>query len=584
MESAEIVRRFLSYFEERGHTVVPSASLVADDPTLLLVNAGMQPFKPYFLGQQKPPFRRATSCQKCVRTPDIDEVGKTTRHGTFFQMLGNFSFGDYFKEQAIPFAWDLLTRPESDGGYGFPESRMWVTVLHDDDEAAKLWHDVVGVPESRIQRRGLADNYWHMGVPGPGGPCSEIYYDRGPEYGKEGGPEVDEDRYLEVWNLVFMQYQLGAVRTKTDFDVVGDLPSRNIDTGMGMERMAALLQGVDNIYEIDTMWRVLERASELTEQRYGADDRSDVALRVVTDHVRTAVMLVADGVIPSNEGRGYVLRRILRRSMQKLRLLSGGYGRGGADDNFMHQLSAVAIAALGEQYPDLVRDAPNIHTVIDAEEAAFAATLRTGSAIFDAAVEETRRGGSSKIGGAQAFQLHDTYGFPIDLTLEMAAEQGLSVDEGEFRRLMSEQRKRAKADAAEKKTGNADISVFAGVLEQAGRVTFTGYDEAAGDATVVGLIVGGASVPSAGAGTAVEVVLDRTPFYAEGGGQLADNGSITFTGSSSGAGAVISVTDVQSPVPGLIVHRGTVTTGEIEVGAAVRAEIDVERRRAISRS
>jgi alanyl-tRNA synthetase len=247
MESAEIVRRFLSYFEQRGHTIVPSASLVADDPTLLLVNAGMQPFKPYFLGQQTPPFRRATSCQKCVRTPDIEEVGKTTRHGTFFQMLGNFSFGDYFKEQAIPFAWDLLTRSESDGGFGFPESRLWVTVLHDDDEAAKTWQDVVGVPESRIQRRGLADNYWHMGVPGPGGPCSEIYYDRGPEYGREGGPEVDEDRYLEVWNLVFMQYQLGAVRAKTDFDVAGDLPSRNIDTGMGMERMAALLQGVDNI-------------------------------------------------------------------------------------------------------------------------------------------------------------------------------------------------------------------------------------------------------------------------------------------------------------------------------------------------
>ena len=588
MESAEIVRRFLSYFEQRGHTIVPSASLVADDPTLLLVNAGMQPFKPYFLGQQTPPFRRATSCQKCVRTPDIDEVGKTTRHGTFFQMLGNFSFGDYFKEQAIPFAWDLLTRPESDGGFGFPEGRMWVTVLHDDDEAAKLWHDVVGIPESRIQRRGLADNYWHMGVPGPGGPCSEIYYDRGPDYGREGGPEVDEDRYLEVWNLVFMQYQLGAVRAKTDFDVVGDLPSRNIDTGMGMERMAAILQGVDNIYEIDTMWRVLERAVELTEQPYGADERSDVALRVVTDHVRTAVMLVADGVIPSNEGRGYVLRRILRRSMQKLRLLSGaqrgGYSRGGQDETFMHELSAVAITGLGDQYPELIRDAPNIHTVIDAEEAAFTATLRTGSAIFDAAVEETRRRGASTIGGAQAFQLHDTYGFPIDLTLEMASEQGLTVDEGEFRRLMAEQRQRAKADAAGKKTGNADISVFAQALAQAGRVTFTGYDEVAADATVVGIIANGVAVPSAAAGTAVEVVLDRTPFYAEGGGQLADNGVISAFGSGAGDNARIEVTDVQSPVPGLIVHRGTVTEGEILVGAEVHAEIDVERRRAISRS
>jgi len=589
MESAEIVRRFLSYFERNGHTVVPSASLVAEDPTLLLTNAGMNPFKPYFLGQQTPPFRRATSCQKCVRTPDIEEVGKTTRHGTFFQMLGNFSFGDYFKEQAIPFAWELLTRPESDGGFGFPAGRMWVTVLQDDDEAAKIWHDVVGVPDSRIQRRGLADNYWHMGVPGPGGPCSEIYYDRGPEYGREGGPEADEDRYLEVWNLVFMQYQLSAVRSKVDFDVAGDLPSRNIDTGMGMERMAALLQGVDNIYEIDTMWKVLERAAELTETRYGVDHRTDVALRVVTDHVRTSVMLVADGVIPANEGRGYVLRRIVRRSVQKLRLLSGaqrgGSGsRGGEDERFLHELSSVAIDALGQQYPELIRDAPNIHTVIDAEEAAFIGTLRTGSAIFDAAVEETRRRGGEIIRGAQAFQLHDTYGFPIDLTLEMAAEQGLTVDEGEFRRLMTEQRQRAKADAAGKKTGNADISVFARILEQAGNVTFTGYDEVAGDATVIGLLVNGASVPAAQAGDAVDVILDRTPFYAEGGGQLADNGVLSAIGSGAGEGARVSVTDVQAPVPGLIIHRGSVTAGELLVGTPVHAEIDVERRRAISRS
>jgi alanyl-tRNA synthetase len=589
MESAEIVRRFLSYFEQQGHTVVPSASLVAEDPTLLLVNAGMVPFKPYFLGQRTPPFRRATSCQKCVRTPDIEEVGKTTRHATFFQMLGNFSFGDYFKELAIPFAWELLTRPESAGGFGFPESRLWVTVLHEDDEAAKLWHDNVGVPEDRIQRRGLADNYWHMGVPGPGGPCSEIYYDRGPEYGRAGGPVVDEDRYLEVWNLVFMQEQLAAVRSKTDFEVAGELPARNIDTGMGMERMAVLLQGVDNIYEIDTMWKVLEHAAERTEQRYGVDHRTDVALRVVTDHVRTSVMLAADGVIPSNEGRGYVLRRILRRSVQKLRLLSGaqrggGTSRGGEDERFLHELSSVAIDALGAQYPELIRDAPYVHTVIDAEEAAFLGTLRTGSAIFDAAVEETRRRGSETIRGDQAFQLHDTYGFPIDLTLEMAAEQGLAVDEDQFRRLMTEQRQRAKADAAGKKTGNADISVLARVLEQTGGVTFTGYDEVTGDATVVGLLAGGAAVPSAGAGTAVDVILDRTPFYAEGGGQLADAGVIVAAGSGAGDGARVDVADVQTPVPGLIIHRGTVVAGELVVGSPVHAEIDVERRRAISRS
>jgi alanyl-tRNA synthetase len=584
MESAEIARRFLAYFERRGHTVVPSASLIAEDPTLLLVNAGMQPFKPYFLGQQSPPFKRATSCQKCVRTPDIEEVGKTTRHGTFFQMLGNFSFGDYFKEQAIPYAWELLTQPEAGGGFGFPENRLWATVYADDDEAFALWRDAVGLPEGRIQRRGLADNYWHMGVPGPGGPCSEIYYDRGPEYGRDGGPVADEDRYLEVWNLVFMQQQLSAVRAKEDFDVQGDLPSRNIDTGMGLERMAAILQGVDNIYEIDTMWKVLDRAAEVTEQRYGKDHRSDVALRVVADHVRTSVMLVADGVLPGNESRGYVLRRILRRSIRNLRLLAGGQRGGGRDERFLHELAGVAIDAMAGQFPELRTDTPRILGVIDGEESAFLSTLRTGSAIFDAAVGEVKRRGSATLPGDQAFQLHDTYGFPIDLTLEMASEQGLTVDEAGFRRLMAQQRARAKQDSIEKKTGNADISVFAGLLDRSGPVTFTGYDEITGDATVTGLLVNGAQVAAAGAGTEAEVVLDRTPFYAEGGGQLADAGVIRVSGAAGGSEAEFEVRDVQTPVPGLVVHRGVVTAGEMTVGAPAHAQVDVERRRAISRS
>jgi len=584
MQSAEIARRFLAYFEAQGHSIVPSASLVADDPTLLFVVAGMQPFKPYLLGQQTPPFKRVADVQKCVRTLDIEEVGKTTRHATFFQMLGNWSFGDYFKEGAIPFAWELLTKSERDGGFGFPESKMWATVLHGDDEAYAIWRDEIGLPESRIQRRGLKDNYWHMGVPGPGGPCSEIYYDRGPEYGREGGPEADEDRYLEVWNLVFMQDQLSAVRAKDDFDVEGPLPFKNVDTGMGLERMAALLQGVDNIYEIDTTFKILDKAAELTEQDYGRDHRSDVALRVVADHVRSAVMLIEDGVLPSNEAGGYVLRRLLRRSIRNLRLLAGGQrgGGAGAGTGFMHELTAVAIDAMGEQFPELRRDAANIHTVIDAEEAAFAGTLRTGTAIFDVAVEETRRKQSTVLSGAQAFQLHDTYGFPIDLTLEMAAEQGLSVDEEGFRRLMAEQRARAKKDAAEKKTGNADISVFATLLEQAGRVTFTGYDQAAGEATVVGLLSRGVPVRSAAAGSEVSVVLDRTPFYAEGGGQLPDAGVIRTEG--PGGPAEITVTDVQAPLPGLIVHRGIVRSGEVTTGAHAYAEIDVERRRATSRS
>ncbi len=581
MESAEIARRFLAYFKQQGHAIVPSASLVADDPTVLFVIAGMQPFKPYLLGQQTPPYRRVADVQKCVRTLDIEEVGKTTRHATFFQMLGNWSFGDYFKEGAITFAWELLTRSEADGGFGFPESKLWATILHGDDEAAAIWRDQIGLPAERIQERGLADNYWSMGVPGPGGPCSEIYYDRGPEYGRDGGPEADEDRFLEVWNLVFMQDSISKFRAKDDFDIEGLLPSKNVDTGMGLERMASILQGVDNLYEIDTTWKILDRAAEMTEQSYGRELKADVALRVIADHVRSAVMLIDDGVLPGNEGRGYVLRRIVRRSIRNLRLLAGGQRGGGGSatgERFMHDLTSAAIEAMAPLYPELRRDAANIHTVIDAEEAAFGSTLRTGTAIFEAAVEENRRKNLATISGPQAFQLHDTYGFPIDLTLEMAAEQGLAVDEEGFRRLMSEQKERARRDAAEKKTGNVDISVFADMLERSGSVTFTGYDQVSGEAMVLGLLVDGIPVPSACTGTELDVVLDRTPFYAEGGGQLADAGTITLDG------GVVEVFDVQTPLTGLVVHRGRVTSGEVITGAPAHAEIDIERRRALSRS
>jgi alanyl-tRNA synthetase len=573
MESADIRNRFLAFFERHGHVVVPSASLIAADPTLLLVNAGMVPFKPYFLGEQPAPYRRATSVQKCVRTPDIEEVGRTTRHATFFQMAGNFSFGDYFKELAIPLAWELLTHPVAEDGYGFPEDRLWVTVYRDDDEAADIWQTKVGVPPERIQRRGLKDNYWHMGVPGPGGPCSEIYYDRGPAYGREGGPVVDEERYLEVWNLVFMQEQLSAVRSKEDFDVQGELPAKNIDTGMGLERMAAVLQGVDNIYEIDTTRKILDRATELTGHRYHADPRSDVALRVVADHARTAVMLIADGVTPGNEGRGYVLRRVMRRVVRTMRLL-------GAHDPTMGDLVDATIGAMGPQYPELIRGGERIHAVAEAEEAAFLRTLRSGTAILDTAVAETKQAGRRVLSGDRAFQLHDTYGFPIDLTLEMAAEQGLEVDRAGFRRLMTEQQQRAKADALAKKTGHVDLSAYRSLLDTAAAATtFTGYDEVVSEGRIVGLLAGGANVPAAGAGDEVEVVLDRTPFYAEGGGQLADTGRIRAEG-----GAELEVDDVQSPLAGLVVHRARVRSGEVAVGLAVRSEVDVERRRAISRS
>jgi alanyl-tRNA synthetase len=569
VRSDEIRSRFLGHFERNGHTVVPSASLIADDPTLLLVNAGMVPFKPYFLGEQPNPWPRATSVQKCVRTLDIEEVGKTTRHGSFFQMAGNFSFGDYFKEGAIDLAWELVTKPTHEGGYGLEEDKLWATVYLDDDEAFSLWRRFL--PESRIQRLGLSENYWHMGVPGPGGPCSEINYDRGPAYGEEGGPAVNGERYLEVWNLVFMQYQLTEVRSKTDFDVAGPLPKQNIDTGMGMERMATLLQGVDNLYEIDTSRMILDRASDLTGAVYGRNHDADVRLRVVADHVRTAVMMIGDGITPANEARGYVLRRIVRRAVRAMRLL-------GAHGHTMKDLVDATIAAMGPQYPELVTDSVRIHAVAEAEESAFLETITRGVTIFDTAVPEARAAGGV-LSGTKAFQLHDTYGFPIDLTLEMAAEQGLTVDEQGFRSLMAEQRRRAKEDSKAKKTGHVDVSAYRALLDAAGASEFTGYTEVTSEGTVRGLLVDGATVSAAGEGSLVEVVLDRTPFYAEGGGQLADQGRILLAD-----GTVLEVEDVQRSLPELVVHRGRVVSGEVTVGSAAQTVVDVERRRAVSRA
>ncbi|MFI9310548.1 alanine--tRNA ligase [Streptomyces triculaminicus] len=572
MESAEIRRRWLRFFEERGHTVVPSASLIADDPTLLLVPAGMVPFKPYFLGEVKPPFPRATSVQKCVRTPDIEEVGKTTRHGTFFQMCGNFSFGDYFKEGAIKYAWELLTTPVADGGYGLEPEKLWITVYLDDDEAERIWRDVIGVPAQRIQRLGKTENYWSMGVPGPCGPCSEINYDRGPEFGVEGGPAVNDERYVEIWNLVFMQYERGAGEGKEDFPILGDLPSQNIDTGLGLERLAMILQGVQNMYETDTLRVVIDKATELTGVRYGASQNTDVALRVVADHMRTSTMLIGDGVTPGNEGRGYVLRRIMRRAIRNMRLL-------GATGPVVAELLNVVIRTMGQQYPELLTDRQRIETVALAEEAAFLKALKGGTNILDTAVTETKSAGGTVLSGDKAFLLHDTWGFPIDLTLEMAAEQGLSVDEDGFRRLMKEQRERAKADAKAKKTGHADLSAYREVADSVGETEFTGYTLTENESTVVGLLVDGVPSPAATEGDEVEVVLDRTPFYAEGGGQLADQGRIKLDN-----GAVIEIRDVQKPVPGVNVHKGVVQVGEVTVGASAYAVIDVRRRRAIARA
>ncbi len=577
MNSAEIRSRWLNFFEKENslnlpHTVVPSASLIADDPNLLLVNAGMVPFKPYFLGEVTPPYKRATSVQKCVRTLDIDEVGKTTRHASFFQMCGNFSFGDYFKEGAIALAWELLTKSISDGGYGFPEDKLWVTVYKDDDEAAEIWHKQIGVPKDRIQRRGMADNFWSMGVPGPCGPCSEIYFDRGAAYGKDGGPIADEDRYLEIWNLVFMQNIRAAGGTKDDFPIVGELPAKNIDTGLGLERTAALLQGVENIYEIDTTKIILDKASALTNVKYGKDNKSDVSLRVIADHSRTAMMLIGDGVNPGNEGRGYVLRRMMRRTIRNMRLL-------GSQDLVIAELIKSSIEAMGPQYPELSSNQDRILAIAIAEEDSFLQTLKSGTTIFDLAAVDLKKGKQSSLPAETAFKLHDTYGFPFDLTLEMAREQGLEVDETGFRKLMKEQKDRAKADAKAKKSGHTDLTEYKNIVDKNGASKFIGYSQIKSEAKLTGILVDGKYVNEANVGSDLEITLDQTPFYAEGGGQLSDGGLIKLS-----SGAVIEIDDVQSPVPGLIVHRGNLISGSIRLGDEVLAEIDLERRMAISRA
>jgi alanyl-tRNA synthetase len=584
VKSAEIKRRFLAYFEANGHTVVPSLPLPFDDPNLLFVVAGMAQFVPYFTGQQTPPFKRATSVQKCIRTPDIEEVGKTTRHATFFQMNGNFSFGDYFKESAIRFAWDLSTSSQAEGGFGLDGDRIWPTVYIDDDEAVDIWHRVIGIPVERIVRRGKADNTWDMGIPGPAGPCSELFYDRGPEYGPEGGPAVDEDRYTEYWNLVFMEYERGKSTGphKGDYEILGELPQKNIDTGMGLERMATILQGVDNLYEIDETRPILDRAAVLTGRTYGAKSGhaanqshpDDVRLRVIADHVRSGLMLISDGVVPSNEGRGYVLRRILRRAIRSMRLL-------GYEDPALPELLPVARDCMAPSYPEVATDFTRISTYAYAEEEAFRHTLRAGTTILDTAVADTKKAGGTQLSGEKAFQLHDTYGFPIELTLEMAADEGISVDEEGFRRLMREQQQRAKDDARAKKTGLADTTVWRSVLES-GESEFTGYQEVMRESKVTALVGAGGVLGAAGEGDEVDLVLDVTPFYAEGGGQEPDFGRITVN--APGHDAELEVVDVQSPVPGVIAHKVKVLRGEVRPGDPALALVDVGRRASVSRS
>ncbi|KNB50562.1 alanine--tRNA ligase [Streptomyces caatingaensis] len=565
MRTADIRTRFLDFFAARGHTVVPSAPLPTPDPTLLFVNAGMVPFKPYLTGESPAPWPRAASVQKCVRTLDVEEVGRTTRHGSFFQMNGNFSFGDYFKEEAIAHAWELSTTPVADGGFGLDPARIWVTVHHSDADARGVWRRVAGLPDERIVARGDEDNFWSMGVPGPCGPCSELYYDRGPAFGPEGGPAVDEDRYMEFWNLVFMQYERGEGPGKSGYPILGELPRRNIDTGMGLERMATLLQGVDNLYEIDETRPVLDRAAELAGARYGADAEDDVRLRVVADHVRTALMLLADDTVPGNEGRGYVLRRILRRAVRSMRRL-------GFEDRALPELLPVARDVMAPGYPEVVDSFARIAERAFAEEDAFRETLKQGTAVLDTAVAKVKALGGRSLPGRQAFLLHDTYGFPIDLTLEMAAEQGVEVDREGFTALMNAQRERARADARARKSGSADTAALREVLGAHGPTDWRAWEALETESRVLALLGPAGAVPVARTGEIVTVVLDRTPFYAESGGQDSDAGRLT------GASVEADVLDVQRPLPGLVVHQVRVTAGELAPGDGVRAAVDPEWR------
>ncbi|MHA7269246.1 alanine--tRNA ligase [Arthrobacter sp. HLT1-20] len=572
MKSHDIASRWVDFFASKSHTPVPSASLVSSDPSLLFTVAGMVPFIPYLTAREVPPFQRATSVQKCIRTGDIDEVGKTVRHGTFFQMCGNFSFGDYFKEGAISYAWELLTSPLAAGGYGLPAEKLWVTVYLDDEEALEIWRDKIGVPADRIQKMGKADNYWSTGQPGPAGPCSEIFYDRGPEYGVDGGPAADDTRYIEIWNLVFMQFQRGEGTGKDNFEILGELPKKNIDTGLGLERLAMILQGVENMYETDQVRPVLDKAAELAGKNYTSTEdpkdphhTDDVRLRVVADHIRSSLMLISDGVSPSNEGRGYVLRRLIRRAVRAMRLL-------GVETAVLPDLLPVSRDAMKGAYPEVETDFARIARIAYAEERSFLRTIASGTARLEEAVKESKAA-NTNLSAAEAFALHDTYGFPIDLTLEMAGEAGLAVDESGFRALMLEQRQRAQKDAKAKKSGHADLTVFHELLAK-GETVFTGYNELESQGRVRSILSNGAPVAFASTGQEISLILDETPFYAEAGGQAADTGLIT------GDGFVVEVLDVQRPIKGLSVHQAIVREGELPADAVVRAAVDRERRHA----
>jgi alanyl-tRNA synthetase len=558
VDANPIRKVFLGFFEERGHKIVPSSSLIPNDPTLLLTNAGMNQFKPYMLGLEEPPYPRAATVQKVFRTSDIENVGHTARHCTFFEMLGNFSFGDYFKEQAIAWAYELVT-----DGFGLDPERLWATVFETDDEAVQIWVDKAGLPAERVVRRGKKDNFWDMGVAGPCGPCSEIYVDRGPKYGPEGGPAVDEERFMEIWNLVFMQNLCDE-----NINVIGDLPKKNIDTGSGLERVAVVLQGKDNVFDTDVLRPLVEVAESVTGRRYGANERDDVSLRIIAEHGKATTFLMGDGVLPSNEGRGYVLRRMLRRLVTHARKLD-------VDKPVMGALVERTVELMGETYPELLENRAFIEQVAASEEERFGATYRQGITLFETEVSKAKAGASGTLSGDAAFKLHDTFGFQEQLTIELAAEEGLAVDTDRFAKLMEEQRTRGQRAA---KKGDMAEGVLGEIAQVSGPSEFVGYEHLTAEGRLVGMAGDGTIAEEAGEGQRIRIVLNRTPFYPEGGGQVGDAGTVTTpTGT-------IRIVDTRPGPGGIIVHEGVVRNGEVRQGQEVEAVVDAERREATARS
>ena len=560
----ELREMYLSFFETKGHLRLPSFSLIPqNDASLLLINSGMAPMKPYFTGEQEPPRHRVTTCQKCIRTGDIENVGKTARHGTYFEMLGNFSFGDYFKREAIHWSWEFLTSPE---WVGIDPDRLYPSIYQDDDEAFEIWNKEIGIPAERIFRFGKEDNFWEHGS-GPCGPCSEIYYDRGEEYGcGKPGCTVgcDCDRYMEVWNNVFSQFNNDGHGNYTE------LKQKNIDTGMGLERLACVVQGVGSLFEVDTVRNIMKHIERIAGVEYHKDEQTDISLRVITDHIRSTAMMVCDGVIPSNEGRGYVLRRLLRRAARHGKLL-------GINRPFLSEVLDTVIAENEGYYPELAQKSDYIHKVIEMEEARFDATIDSGLAILNDMVAAVKQEGKTELPAADAFKLYDTYGFPIDLTLEILEEQGMTTDRTGFDALMEEQRVRAREDR--KKMGDLGWASEDLGLDKTIKTRFDGYDENKEQATVLAIVANGEVSGSASTGDKVTIVLDHTPFYAEMGGQVADYGTI-----SSDKGMVVRITDVQKTKDGKFMHVGVVESGVIAVDDIVTAAIDVPRRQAIRRS